>query len=90
MSQRPQLLPEGYLTSPVPVDIVDALLRDLITLIPGVGDLYNIYELAALARSDVPDKELAMLFYLLDSPPGPGLPLDHVLLYLVARGGKVA
>ena len=65
---------------PVPRDPGDALLRDIVSILPVVGDVLDAIELIrAVEERDL----LAAIAYLLAALPGPELPLTHLLLYLL-------
>jgi hypothetical protein len=68
---------------PVPRDVTDAVLRELVAFIPVIGDVFCAYEVfEALKRG----KTLPALAYLLSVLPGPPLPLTHLLVYVVEKG----
>jgi len=63
---------------PVPKDRKDALLRDLVTSIPIIGEVLLVKE----AIDAVKQKEyLAAVLYALNVLPGPTLPATHLLVY---------
>lgn len=83
MGERPGLLRE--LTA-VPRDEVDAVIREVVGMVPILGDLFM---LAEALKAFTEGRELAGLVYLLNVLPGPPLPLSHVLVYeLERRGGR--
>jgi hypothetical protein len=68
----------------VPRDEADAAVRELIGMIPLLGDLFMLAE-ALKAFSE--KKTLAGLIYLLNALPGPPLPVTHFLVMLLERMG---
>jgi hypothetical protein len=68
----------------VPKDEADAVVRELIGMVPLLGDLFMLVE-ALKAFSD--GKTLAGLVYLVNALPGPPLPLTHIIVYELERRG---
>lgn len=66
------------LVDPVPSSVWDALLRDLLSDIPVLGDLFNLVEAFEALRTR---KYLAAAVYLTAFLPGPALPGTHMLVY---------
>jgi hypothetical protein len=75
--EEPRLL-EGA----VPKTVEDALARELVSLIPIVGDALLVYEAINALREG---KTLVALIYLLNALPGPTLPLTHLLVMGVEK-----
>jgi hypothetical protein len=73
----------GDLTT-IPRDETDAIIRELVGMVPILGDLFVLVE-ALKAFSE--GKTTAGLVYLLNVLPGPPLPLTHVVVYELARRG---
>jgi hypothetical protein len=68
----------------VPKDEADAVVRELIGMVPLLGDLFMLAE-ALKAFSE--GKTLAGLVYLVNALPGPPLPLSHIIVYELERRG---
>jgi hypothetical protein len=68
----------------VPRDEADAVVRELIGMVPLLGDLFMFVE-ALKAFSE--GKTLAGLVYLVNVLPGPPLPLSHIIVYELERRG---
>jgi hypothetical protein len=68
----------------VPRDEADALLRELIGIVPLLGDLFM---LAEALRAFSEGRTLVGLIYLANALPGPTLPLTHFLVMLMERKG---
>jgi hypothetical protein len=66
-----------------PKDLPEALVRDIVGLIPLLGDLFMLVEAFEALREDKP---LAALAYVLGVLPGPPLPLTHVIIFYVEKG----
>ena len=66
-----------------PRDLPEALVRDIVGLIPLLGDLFMLMEAFEAIREDKP---LAALAYILGVLPGPALPLTHVIIFYVEKG----
>ena len=79
-------LPNPKLLEPVPKDMGDALLRDLISILPIIGDIFNFVEAIEAFRNK---KTEAGLLYLLQALPGPELPLTHVIVYEMEKRGEL-
>jgi hypothetical protein len=70
---------------PIPKDRKDALLRDLVTSIPAIGELLLVMEAIEAAKQ----KEfLAAILYILNVLPGPTLPATHLIVYELGKGEK--
>jgi len=73
------------LLEPIPRDAVEALVREVVSFIPIVGDLFMAAEAFDALREG---KTEAGVAYLLGILPGPPLPLTHLVVYeLYRRGG---
>ncbi len=69
----------------VPKSVLDAVLREAVSLIPVVGDAYLAYELKeALDKDDM----LSAIAYAVAATPLPTPPLTHLIVYFL-RSGKV-
>jgi len=68
----------------VPKDITDAVVRELVSVIPVLGDLFLLYEAFEAFRQN---KAVEGLIYLVNALPGPTLPLTHILVYMLSKGG---
>lgn len=75
-------LGKNRLVEPAPKDVGDALVRELISFIPIIGDLFNLVEFVEAARAG--KAELALI-YLVQVLPGPPLPLTHLIAYEVGK-----
>jgi hypothetical protein len=69
----------------VPRDEADAIVREVIGMVPVIGDLFMLLE-AFKAFSE--GKALAGLIYLANFLPGPPLPATHLIVYELERGGR--
>jgi hypothetical protein len=69
---------------PVPKDITEAVLREVVAFIPVLGDLFCLVEAFEAFRKG---KTLPALMYLINFLPGPPLPVTHLLVYELERGG---
>lgn len=72
------------LIEPIPRDIPEAIVRELISFVPILGDLFNLVEVLEAMRAG---KTLAALIYLVQALPGPPLPFTHPIVYALERGG---
>ena len=71
------------LVEPIPRDIEEALIRELVSLVPILGDLYGFIEFIEAVREGRYD---AALVYLIGvAGPGPTLPLSHVIAHLLGK-----
>ena len=75
-------LDKNRLVEPAPKDVGDALVRELISFIPIIGDLFNLVEFVEAARAGKAD---LALIYLVQVLPGPPLPLTHLIAYEVGK-----
>jgi hypothetical protein len=66
-----------------PRDLPEAVVRDIVGLIPLLGDLFMLVEAFEAIREDKP---LAAIAYILGVLPGPALPLTHVIIYYMEKG----
>lgn len=69
---------------PIPRDEGDALLRELLSFIPVLGDIFNLVEAVEAFRAG---KTEAALIYLAQFLPGPPLPLTHLVVYELNKRG---
>ena len=63
---------------PIPKSAADAAVREVISLIPVLGDAFLLYE--ALKAFDA-GKEMTGVIYLVNALPGPTLPFTHFITY---------
>jgi len=70
------------LVEPVPKDIPEALIRELVSFVPILGDLFNLVEAIEALRAG---KTEAALIYLVQVLPGPPLPLTHLIAYALGK-----
>ena len=75
-------LGKNRLVEPAPKDVGDALVRELISFVPIVGDLFNLVEFVEATRAG--KAELALI-YLAQVLPGPPLPLTHLIAYELGK-----
>jgi len=68
----------------VPRSLADAVVRDLVSLIPVIGDVFMLYEAAEALKEK---EDAAAMAYLLGGGPGPALPFTHVVLYALKKRG---
>ena len=69
---------------PVPKDLGEAILRELVSIIPILGDIFCLIEAFEAFRQG---KTTTGLIYLVNFLPGPSLPLTHPLVYEIEKGG---
>jgi hypothetical protein len=68
----------------IPRDEADAVVRELVGMVPVLGDLFMLAEaLKALSEG----RTLAGLVYLVNVLPGPPLPLSHIIVYELEKKG---
>jgi len=70
------------LRSYVPESLGDAALRELISLIPAVGDLFLLLEMKMAMDND---DTLVAGIYGVNALPGPTLPFTHFIVYALRR-----
>lgn len=75
----------GRNLDPVPRDLTDAVIRELISFIPVVGDVFTLLEAMEALRQGKND---VGAIYLLQALPGPPLPLSHIIAYQIGRRGE--
>jgi hypothetical protein len=73
----------GDLTA-IPKDEADAVIRELVGMVPVLGDLFM---LAEALRAFAEGRTVAGLVYLVNVLPGPPLPGSHLLVLELARRG---
>ena len=69
---------------PIPGDVPEALMREAVSFIPIIGDLFNLAEAIDAMRAG---KTEAGIIYLIQVLPGPPLPLTHLIVYALGRRG---
>jgi len=74
---------DKQLVEPVPKDVPEAVIRELISFVPVLGDLFNLVEAIEAFRAGKPE---VGLMYLAQFLPGPPLPLTHIIAHYVGRG----
>lgn len=70
---------------PIPKDVGDAVVREAISFIPVIGDIFDAVEAIQAFREG---KAEAGIIYLINFLPGPPLPLTHLLVYELSRRGS--
>jgi len=75
---------ERMLIEAVPRDLPEAVVRELISFVPVLGDIFNLVEVVEAMRQG---KTMAALIYLVQVLPGPPLPLTHLIVYALEREG---
>jgi len=74
------------LVEPVPRTLVGAIIREMATFVPILGDLLSLIEAVEAFKANKP--ELGLIYLLGSAGPGPPLPLTHVIAYYIGKGGK--
>lgn len=74
----------GRIVEVVPRDVGEAVVRELISFVPVLGDLFNVVEAFEAFRAG--RVELALI-YIVQVLPGPPLPLTHIIAYEIGRRG---
>lgn len=68
---------------PVPKDIGEAIVRELVSLVPILGDVFAFIEFFEAIREGRYDVALA---YLVGAAgPGPSLPATHIIAYFLGK-----